>query len=165
MKDIKKIEFHNPPTPQHEAVVEEKKAQEEAERKADEVAKKEAEIQPVIEKEIEEVITPKMTLREWIELIAFWGMAVYIFATSIAPLWKKVTYAFTQSENIQFAEKNPDMITAIRLMQTDFYNIADEQIYDTVCGTTNQYCIYREPKKVVVPTPTNTPFPTPVVKQ
>lgn len=128
MKDIKKIEFHNPPTPQHEAVLEEKKAKEELELKEKERAEREAEIQPVIEKEIEEVIAPPKPMEWWVKRILFWGMFSYIVIISITPVFRAIKYSMANNENIQFSKEKPELITGLREYREKQIKEIDEKI-------------------------------------
>ena len=114
MSEIKKIQFHNPPTPQHEAVLEEKKAKEEAEIQAEEKAKIEAEIQPVIKEQFEEVVSPPKPMEWWVKRILFWGMFAYIVIISITPVFRAIKYSMANNENIQFSKEKPELITAMR---------------------------------------------------
>lgn len=114
MSEIKKIQFHNPPTPQHEAVLEEKKVKEELELKEKERAEKEAEIQPVIKEQFEEVIAPPKPMEWWVKRILFWGMFSYIVIISIIPVFRAIKYSMGNSANIQFSKEKPELITAMR---------------------------------------------------
>jgi len=130
MKDIKKIEFYNPPTPQHEAVLKEKEAKEEAEVREKERAEKEAEIQPVIKAEIEEVIATPKPMEWWVKRVLFWGMAGYIFIISVTPIFRAIKYSMGNNAEINFVKENTELVKGMRIYRENRIKEVDEKITD-----------------------------------
>ena len=124
MKDMKKIEFHNPPTPQHEAVLKEKQAIREEEERAE----REAPIQEETKREIQEVEDPPKPLEWWIQQVVFWGMALYIVIISVSPTFRAIKY-FNNKE-IQFAKDHPDLVKAMETYRTNRIGEVDAKIVE-----------------------------------
>lgn len=116
MKDIKKIEFHNPPTPQHEAVLKEKQAIREEEERAE----REAPIQEEIKREIAEVESPPKPLEWWIKRIAFWGLLAFIVFDKTVPAFRWFKYNLQSSKEIEFMKQHPEYAK----ITVDLYNLA-----------------------------------------
>ena len=146
MKDIKKIEFYNPPTPQHEAVLEEKKAKEEAEIKT---IKEEAK-QEVIKEVIEETENPPKSTGWWIQTVLFWGMITYFVSV----------YMFIPVvERLKYSVENKSNTEEIQLLKqwTDEQTLQNKEERKTaLCSKVKgeaKYCKDAKPLPTLTPTP------------